>query len=216
MNFILRVKGVKFRLIEFLKSPQDFKYTGLSSLDKLKNILTLGIMELIILIPIGLIIYGLDSMEVIDLPEHKTQNLFEEMSFGSIFLFAVLLAPFIEEIFFRTFIILRRFYPLLLVIAMTEALGKNKFLMTRKVMRLWTGLFPFLMTLSTLIFAYVHVYNFEDGMAFWMIPLAVSPQIVAGFFLAYARVRYGLLWSMLSHAFVNLILVILTYLVPLN
>lgn len=51
---------------------------------------------------------------------------------------------------------------------------------------------------SALVFGMAHSFNFEAGAKPWLILLTL-PQISAGIFLGYLRVRYGLRWSIAAH-----------------
>lgn len=163
-----------------------------------------------------MLLEGSQRLGLLDFPDHKLVEMIDEMSIHMVLFVAVFFGPILEEFVFRGFITFYRFYPLLFVIAMAGALGMNKFKLIRKIRRAWTFCFPLLMMLSVLLFGYVHVWNFEEQMSLWMIPIAISPQLIAGLFLTYARVKYGLIWSMLAHALVNFIALVLHYTIPLN
>lgn len=67
--------------------------------------------------------------------------------------------------------------------------------------------FKYIFYALTLIFGYVHIFNFEMNTSTILLsPFLVAPQLSMGAFLGYIRVRFGLLWSMLFHATYNLIL----------
>jgi hypothetical protein len=52
--------------------------------------------------------------------------------------------------------------------------------------------------LSCLVFGAAHSLNFETGVQPWLLLLTL-PQISAGIFLGYIRVRHGLRWSIATH-----------------
>ncbi len=52
--------------------------------------------------------------------------------------------------------------------------------------------------LSCLVFGAAHSFNFETGVQPWLLLLTL-PQISAGVFLGYIRVRHGLRWSIATH-----------------
>ena len=62
--------------------------------------------------------------------------------------------------------------------------------------------FPLFFWLSTLAFACVHLFNFDEG-ALWVLLPLVLPQFVLGSILGYLRVNYGLWSSMVLHALHN-------------
>lgn len=216
VSSIIQIKAAKSSLIDFLRSLDDSKYLNISNEDKFRDIISLVALELGVIIPLGLLIFWLDEYGVITLPDHVLDDSFESMSFLELFFYGVLLAPFLEELIFRGFIVFRRCYPLLLFIDLMTSLGKDKFAVLRRVRRAWDHLFPAFVVASSLLFGYVHIFNYRGDFSMALVPLLVAPQVVSGFFLAFARVRYGLVWSMILHATTNLILLILEYIVPLD
>jgi membrane protease YdiL (CAAX protease family) len=72
-----------------------------------------------------------------------------------------------------------------------------------------------LVLLSSLIFGLVHANNYgffasiKSISGILLLPFVVVPQLIAGFELAYLAMRFGLRYSMLSHALNNFILVFL-------
>ncbi|WP_425391910.1 CPBP family intramembrane glutamic endopeptidase [Ekhidna sp.] len=216
MNFLTRFKKVKSGFIAFLKSPDDHKLYTISDAERFKDILIIVILQLLIMIPLAIVIGVLEYTELLELPDHKLADMIDKRSIHLVFFAAVILAPIVEETLFRGFITFQRFYPLLFIIALAGAVGKNQFKVLLVTRRLWDSFFPFLALFSVLIFGYMHVWNFEEQMSLWLIPIAISPQFIAGLFLTYARVRYGLIWSMLAHASVNFTALFLYYAVPLN
>ncbi|MEO9484459.1 MAG: CPBP family intramembrane glutamic endopeptidase [Ekhidna sp.] len=216
MSILVKIRSIKTNFIDFLKSPKDYKYLNVANLEKLKDVLALVLLELAMIIPIGLLIYLLEVFKIISPPDHLLEDSFKDMSFIELFFYAVILAPFLEEIMFRGFIVLKRFYPLLFFIEVMASLGKRKFILLRRVKRLWGHIFPAMVVASSLFFGYVHVFNYQGQVDSLLVPLLIAPQVVSGFFLVYARVRYGLAWSMIAHAATNLILLILQFTIPLE
>ena len=65
-----------------------------------------------------------------------------------------------------------------------------------------------------IIFAYVHLFNFElTTNVILFSPLLVAPQFFVGLIFGYIRIRFGLLWSILLHSLYNGLLVSLFLLV---
>ena len=62
--------------------------------------------------------------------------------------------------------------------------------------------FPLFFWLSTVAFAALHFLNFQDGLAWILIPL-VAPQFILGTICGYLRVSHGLWSSVLLHALHN-------------
>ncbi|WP_454597707.1 CPBP family glutamic-type intramembrane protease [Qipengyuania sp. SM2507] len=72
----------------------------------------------------------------------------------------------------------------------------------RDAMGWFTRAFPLFFWLSTAAFACVHLFNFDRGSLYVLLPL-VLPQFVTGSILGYLRVHYGLWAAMLLHALHN-------------
>ena len=198
-----RFRTVWSSLVQFVGSPTDGRYLGKTNVDKLKDVLCLIGIQFLLLIPASMIVGLLEEFGNLNLPDHKLEEFFQDAGPAMMILMGVILAPLLEELIFRTFITLRRFYPLLFFIASGNR--KNQNLRIRKVFGIWKTLFPVLVYVSAVLFGYVHVFNFEDDISLWKAPFAVLPQLILGFTLAFTRVRYGLVWSMLNHAIWNLI-----------
>lgn len=72
----------------------------------------------------------------------------------------------------------------------------------RPPMGWFARIFPLAFWLSTVIFAFVHVFNFPDAGMLTVLPF-VLPQFVAGSIFGYARVAHGLWASILLHMLHN-------------
>lgn len=72
----------------------------------------------------------------------------------------------------------------------------------RPAMGWFARAFPLFFWLSTAGFACVHLFNFDRGSLYVLLPL-VLPQFVTGSILGYLRVHYGLWAAMLLHALHN-------------
>jgi membrane protease YdiL (CAAX protease family) len=68
---------------------------------------------------------------------------------------------------------------------------------------------PWLIVLTSLVFALVHVGNnvvFKSFDYLYLAPLLVLPQLFSGFELAYVAIRFGFVWAIVSHAVNNFFL----------
>ncbi len=72
----------------------------------------------------------------------------------------------------------------------------------RDAMGWFARAFPLFFWLSTAAFACIHLFNFDRGSLYVLLPL-VLPQFVTGSILGYLRVHYGLWAAMLLHALHN-------------
>ncbi len=73
---------------------------------------------------------------------------------------------------------------------------------TKPPVRWFAWAFPLFFWLSTAAFALVHLLNYKDGNAIYLLPL-VLPQLVLGTLLGYLRVTAGLVWNIALHAMHN-------------
>jgi membrane protease YdiL (CAAX protease family) len=148
-----------------------------------------------------------------------------------IFLSTVLVAPVIEELFFRlilkprfincivfsifswllTIILLYKkifflFVPIfvLSVIELIVLLDKKLF---RKMQKSFLIHFCFVFYLSIFIFGFLHITNYEpfNCKLIAIMPILVSPVLIASIFLGFIRMKFGIFYSILLHSMINLI-----------
>ncbi|WP_299103775.1 CPBP family intramembrane glutamic endopeptidase [uncultured Tenacibaculum sp.] len=163
-------------LIAYLKNPvleKDNNQETSYRLRKFLNILIISIITGAILSPIFILI---EASGLVDLNDHAMEEMMRTMSKTVIFLFAVVLAPLLEELIFRAPITLFR----------DEKSFKIAFYF------------------FAVIFGLVHITNFTmTTNVLLLAPILVLPQIVLGCYLGFIRVKFGLGWSMLLHACYN-------------
>ncbi len=92
--------------------------------------------------------------------------------------------------------------------ALLAALAALFVLRKRAAMSWFARAFPLFYWASTVGFALLHLYNFEEGALAVLLPLVI-PQFVLGSILGYVRVLYGLWASILLHVAHNGIIVAL-------
>lgn len=165
----------------------------------------------------------------------------------SLFLYAIAWAPLVEELLFRYF--LRRpslvwwWLPMMVVVILASAssIGIIVLVLMLAVAAWWApGVFKIRLTarsykwcrayrrhffwvlhISVLIFAMMHLFNYSkiENAPFWALPLLILPQWFVGLFLAWARMRYGILQSVCLHMAYNsvpLIIATLLYFSGIN
>ena len=164
---------------EFLKHPVNQRLV-LEKREQYSFFFRLLVFTVFFSVAFGLLIGGVSEAFKLDFGKHAVDELLETYTPSLIFVLAVVVAPIIEELFFRA--------PLTVF---------------KHPIR-----FKYAFYTSVILFGGLHISNFEalDGQ-FWAIPLLVSPQLSAGVFLGYTRTKLGLFWSILLHAAHNLILV---------
>src|SRR5690606_3492935 len=83
-----------------------------------------------------------------------------------------------------------------------QVLGKQR--VPHGVLRIYRQHFVWVLYMSTLAFAALHLYNFVfTRMPLWLLPLMVTPQFVTGLVLAWMRVRRGIGAAILLHGMFN-------------
>ena len=159
----------------------------------------------------------------VEFPENSNSSLEPTLT---TFALAVILAPLAEELFFRgplsgklahllaLGITIAAFFiaaaskaaPILSIAAIAIALFSVVLVKItlggRGPMPWFVRSFPLFFWLSSAGFAVVHFANYQDGMAWILVPL-VAPQLILGTICAYLRVHYGLWSSVLLHALHN-------------
>ncbi len=129
---------------------------------------------------LGMALGMLQDLFQLDLGKHAMDLFLERFPLPVVFLAAVILAPILEELLFR---------------------GPLVFFRDSRY-------FGPLFYISTLIFGFYHITNFEMSReVLWLSPLLVTPQLCTGILLGYTRVRLGLGWAILLHAAYNLVLI---------
>ena len=232
------VRGEWRSYFAFLRRPRlPAKPTGFSAA-AVKDVLRLYVLDFafMALLMVAVLLAVSSGTEV---PENSVAQL----GFGLRTVAAiVLLAPFVEEIMFRSWLSGRPGHLFLLPILLAAALigpafvqfvayqilsaqgggtlpGPVAFSITavffiaiyaaglfmwrgRPPLRWFARLFPLFYWISTLGFAFVHVYNFPTSSVWVALPF-VLPQLLAGSIFGFARVTYGLWSSILLHTLHN-------------
>lgn len=165
---------------EFLKDPNYQEDTNTDVKYRLNVFARLLVYTLAISFVLGVVIGSLETSFKLDLGKHAIEDFLDSYSPWFLFGVAVVLAPLLEELFFR---------------------GPLFFFKESRFFKLAFYLF-------TLVFGFYHITNFElTTTTLVLSPILVAPQIAAGVFLGFIRVRFGLLWAIVFHACYNLIFV---------
>ncbi len=164
---------------EFLKRPSYEPYPQLQATDKIRYFSYLLALTLGFSFFLGIFGAVLAERSGLVTNEHAIEAFLENTSTATLFLFIVVIAPAIEELIFRA--------PL--------ALFKK------------ASYFNLVFYLSVILFGAVHLFNFEYESGFYGFALfLVMPQLSAGIFLGFIRIKMGLGWAILLHALHNFIL----------
>jgi Type II CAAX prenyl endopeptidase Rce1-like len=222
---------LRTEFFDFLNKPKviDFSLEGITT--RLKNIFQLYSVDMLIgfvgatiaMITENLIHYN-DQHSAIDL-------LLEKSTFLKLFYIVSLLAPFVEETAFRLFLRPTKFnlafgfstftcvwvgafldlggYEKLTIIVLLTSIMYFIFLYKENVYLLFSQFiqkhYTAVFYLSAMLFALRHIWNFEVSKVWYVAPLLVIPQFSSGIVLGYVRIKYGIIYSMALHGFINFI-----------
>ena len=167
-------------IFQFIRHPLYEADENINLKYRINIFFRLLFIALAISLVLGLTIGALESVSNLDLGEHAMDLLIDQYSVYFIFFAAVVLAPVLEELFFRGPMIFFKRSPY----------------------------FNIIFYLLTLLFGFYHITNFEiTSTVLLLSPLLVAPQLSVGVLLGFIRVRFGLLWAVLLHACYNLVLI---------
>lgn len=186
-------------LFNFLKNPSDSRDPNQFLKHKVKSfLLVLGIAILLSLVTAKLLDI-LNEAGWININNHKLSDYIRTSSVFTVFLFAALLIPLLEEIIFRLFLRFKSNYLLQFIIYLYP--GSKAC-----ILEFWQKYFRFIFYLSAISFALVHLSNFNEMPSHTLfLPLIVLPQFITGLLIGYIRVRYNFILGLFMHAVFNVI-----------
>lgn len=198
------IKSTYLDLINFLKYPINELDPDRSVATGIKRILHIFIIQLPVLMILMAVINALEELKLVDLSENAVNEMMKESQIA-IILLGVIVAPLWEELVFRAYLLLKLNLPYQITVLMVSITGEgNKIRFKDFAQAKWRKYFRVVVYLSAVIFAYIHIFNFDLTLTVILIsPLLVSPQFLVGLMAAYIRVKHGLIWSILFHAFHN-------------
>ncbi len=163
-------------LFEFIKNPVLGKDENTKFIYRLKKFFSIFIISLITSFFFTMLISLLEESGFISTDKHSVEDLFKKLTALQFFIFAVVIAPLLEETIFRA--------PL--------TLFKKK-----KAFKISFYAFA-------IAFGFIHITNYEITKNILLFsPLLIAPQIFAGFYFGFIRVKFGLVWSIALHATYN-------------
>ncbi len=163
----------------FLKKPNYKPYLELGLRDKLSVFLKLLVLTFFFSLAFGFLGFAVANALDIPIENHAIAEFINESNPLQIILLVAVLAPLIEELIFR---------------------GPLYFFRNFRY-------FPWIFYASAIIFGAVHLSNFDlNEQLLWLSPLLILPQISAGIFMGFIRVKLGLFWSILLHGAFNTLL----------
>ena len=192
-------------LWRFIKKPVELSEDKASLQLKIGTCGALFLIQIPPLLVLMALVGGLEQLGLWDEDMHSLQKIFQEMEPVLIFLFAVIVAPLFEEVMFRLILKFRSNFLILWSIHIGVALhlGQKRSLL-KTARKVWDKFYGWVFYLMTMAFGLMHIMNFEPSLNIYLLaPILVAPQILIGINLGYLRVRFGLIWSILFHAFYN-------------
>jgi uncharacterized protein len=225
----------------FLKKP-TYKTENLATKTKIISLLLFWIFYVILLTPYVAVYVFLDTKDI--LPEHIVFQKLEgnnALLFASVVILAPLFEELFFRFplnspkwslgiivisIFGYFLpkLLLLFLPkinqelLTLFILSISSMAFSVYEPSRKMKLNWKKHFKWVFYVVAFLFGMVHIGNFSLNEITWqwyfLLPFLVIPQLVMGLFLGYIRLRYGLLFSIIFHAFHNLIFILPNLLMP--
>lgn len=220
------IRPILTEFVAFLRNPRPMHAAGLNADGAIPRWLVLSVAQIVVL---GLVVMPLilTWQTAFGLP---SPNAFEGLSPLALWGGAVLLAPVLEELFFRGWMsgrpaalwltgIVVAGLALFMVVGKGNPLATGAILLgalivagvmwfrTRRVREApgwFARAFPVLFYPVTALFALMHVFNYPQ-VSVVVLPM-VLPQFWSGLMLGYIRVRLGLLAAILAHVASNAIM----------
>ena len=192
-------------LWRFIKKPVELSEDKASLQLKIGTCGALFLIQIPPLLVLMALVGGLEQLGLWDEDMHSLQKIFQEMEPVLIFFFAVIMAPLLEEVMFRLILRFRSNFLILWSIHIGVALhlGQKRSLL-KTARKVWDKFYGWVFYLMAAAFGLMHIMNFEPSLNIYLLaPILVAPQILIGINLGYLRVRFGLIWSILFHAFYN-------------
>lgn len=115
----------------------------------------------------------------------------ESFSLLKLYICTAIIVPLMEELMFR--------YPL-------RYKGLKTLFISKEI---WHQKFPYIVYLSTILFAYIHLLNYTnlDWLLLLISPILLASHLVTGILAAYLRIRFNFIWAVLFHSVWNFVII---------
>ncbi len=183
-KIILTMKETFNELVTYLRNPVLEKDPNTNNSYRFKKFLHLLVISIITGALLTPLIVLVSELGWVNLDDHAMKDMMDKFGKPLTIFLAVILAPLLEELFFRA--------PL------TLFKGKKTFKIAFYVIAVLFGL--------------VHITNY--GMTtnvLLLAPILVAPQTILGGYLGFIRTRFGLQWSILLHAAYNAFFILISF-----
>ena len=176
---------------------------------KFRRLFQVLLLDLLCMLPLVALIGTIEQLGLVDLEDHALRDALEQFPIWAIASFVIIIGPFFEELIFRLH--LSRRWNLIAGLMEWSTIAMEKVLRTEAAERVkakWDRFYRWFFYLNAAAFALFHIMNFQAiDLPWWIVPLIVLPQFIAGLYFGYIRVKNGnMLWSVGLHALHNAIL----------
>lgn len=124
------------------------------------------------------------------------------LAVGAGFCFLIYFSPLVKGrgIFGEDHPLSLRIGLVLIVSATVYSILQNNPVLDHCLTKFWSSHFKLIFYLSLIVFALIHVSNFEiNPKLFIAAPLVTLPQLAGGFMFGYVRLKYGIVYAILLH-----------------
>jgi membrane protease YdiL (CAAX protease family) len=202
-----QIKDSFRELFLFLKNPVDKPDSNQTLREKSLKLFLVLIIDLVIAGICVLLLSILQKQGLFSSENHKIIELLKSMPKGAVIIALIIIVPIVEELIFRLYLRYKNNYLLRFFISLFYITGKNrKELIEKRIKKLWYKKYGYIFYFSAILFGFVHIFNFDsDKNLLLLFPIITAPQIFAGLFAGYLRVRFNLIWGFFLHAIHNLV-----------
>lgn len=193
MNLVLdEIKKIN----AFIRKPVEFFSEPLSRTEKIRIFFVALLYKTLV---IGLI---LALLYVIDKYLLALRQPLLNMRLWTLLLYAVIIAPLLEELIFR----------LPLRYQQNWLWRKVEHLFRLEPGVFWTRNYRYILYTSVLLFGIIHLANYSNTEFFFFLiaPLVVGSQLFGGLILSYTRLKLGFWWSVAKHSLWNGLVILLS------
>ena len=196
--------------LAFLKHPSEQPDPIQTRQQKAKRLFSLLVIDMAVSVVLVTVISGVEKLGLVDFKNHQMTKLMNQLPISILILLVVVIAPFFEELLFRLYLRFKYNFLAQSILLLSSVAGaQNKSKLEIFLKNLWSKNFKTILYLSAILFAYVHIFNYEYSTTILLLsPILIAPQFVIGLFLGYLRMKYNLVLGYFMHAIHNAIFLI--------
>jgi len=209
-KMIHSIKETYTDFLAFLKHPSEQPDPMQTRKQKAKRLFSLLIIDMAVMVVLMTVIYGIDKLGLVNSENHQITKLMNQYPILFIILLLVVIIPFFEELIFRLYLRFKYNFLAQSILLLSSVAGaQNKSKLEIFLKNIWSKNFKAILYLSAILFAYVHIFNYEYSTTILLLsPILIAPQFVIGLFLGYLRMKYNLVLGYFMHAIHNAIFLI--------